>query len=115
MTSSTRSTAVGVPEMVKVAVWSNSDFRCSASTVRNSTPLISPASEPTDQYDRTSGKEFSLARIWMLLWVDSGSGETLRLALHQDSPPGAGPGALPRRRGTCVQVTFKTFRHLKSS
>jgi hypothetical protein len=29
----------------------------------------------------------------------------LRLGVHQDLPPGAGPGALARRRGTCVAVT----------
>jgi hypothetical protein len=50
MASSTRSTAAGVPEMVKLVVWSNSGVRCSASTVRKRMPLISPESEPTDQY-----------------------------------------------------------------
>jgi hypothetical protein len=34
----------------------------------------------------------------MLLWVDSGSEWILRLALHQELPPGGGPGALGRRR-----------------
>jgi hypothetical protein len=38
-----------VPEIVKLVVWSKSAVRWSASTVRNSTPPISPAAAPTDQ------------------------------------------------------------------
>jgi hypothetical protein len=45
--------------MVKLVVWSNSGVRCSASTVRKRMPLISPESEPTDQYARMSGSECS--------------------------------------------------------